>query len=490
MSEITLQKIVALAKRRGFVFPGSEIYGGLANTYDMGPLGVELLRNIQNSWWKTFVHNREDIVGLDTSILMSPRVWEASGHTQSFTDVLIDCKECKTRTRADHLIEDWFAESKRELARNDEKGKGTYVAHVETEVGSLNAALDSSAEINQSVEGLSPEELEKIIKTNKITCPSCKKLNWTKPRAFNLLFETNVGIVEESQSKVYLRGEIAQGMFVNFKNVLDTVRPKLPFGIAQSGKAFRNEITLGNFIFRTLEFNLAEFEYFIDPKESSWEEVFEYWQDEVKAWVLSLGIDSKKLKWRPHTDEERAHYSTRTEDIDFEFPMGFKEMAAVAYRTDYDLRNHMEKSGQDMRYTNPQTGEKFIPHVIEPTFGINRVFLALLVDAYAEEENRTVLKLDPKIAPYRAAVFPLVRNKPEITDYARKVFSQLSNIVNVAWDDRGNIGKRYLSQDEIGTPYCITVDYDTLQDNSVTVRHRDTTKQERVSVDNLIKYIS
>lgn len=454
--EVTMQKIVSLAKRRGFVFPGSEIYGGLANTYDMGPLGVEMLRNIINSWWKTFVHDRSDMFGLDTAILMSPRVWEASGHVENFVEALIDCKECKLRTRADHLIENYF----------DDKGEEV------------------------RVEGRSLEELEEIMNDEKIPCPKCGKFNWTKPRKFNNLFETSVGIVEESQSTVYLRGEIAQGMFVNFRNVLDTMRPKLPFGIAQSGKAFRNEITLGNFIFRTLEFNLAEFEYFIDPREGDWEKHFEYWKKQMQAWIESLGVDTKKLRWRVHTDDERSHYSSRTEDLDFEYPIGFKEMFGLAYRTDFDIKNHMEKSGADLRYMDPQTGEKFIPHVVEPTFGINRVFLTLLCNGYYEDGDRVVLKLHPDIAPYRVAVFPLVRNKEDITNKAREVYDMLNAHFNVAWDDRGNIGKRYLSQDEIGTPYCVTIDYDTLEDDTVTVRDRDTTKQKRIKIDELLTGLS
>ncbi|MCC6711706.1 MAG: glycine--tRNA ligase, partial [Candidatus Pacebacteria bacterium] len=328
MSKTTMNDVVALAKRRGFVFPGSEIYGGLANTYDFGPLGVELLRNILNHWWQFFVTYRSDMYGLDTSILMSPKVWEASGHTASFTDALIDCKTCKTRTRADHLIEDFTAKKGEEL----------------------------------KVEGKTPEQLTEIIDQLEIKCPICGEKNWTEVRSFNLLFETNIGIVEESQSLAYLRGEIAQGMFVNFKNVLNTMRPKLPFGIAQTGKAFRNEITLGNFIFRTLEFNLAEFEYFFDPEKEDWQKLFEKWQTIMKEFALSLGLSDSKLRWRIHTDEERSHYSSRTEDVDYEFPFGYKEMFGLAYRTDYDLRNHMEKSGVDLRYTDPYDPQrKFIP---------------------------------------------------------------------------------------------------------------------------------
>jgi len=451
MSKTTMNDVVSLAKRRGFVFPGSEIYGGLANTYDFGPLGVELLRNILNHWWNFFVTQRSDIYGLDSSILMSPKVWEASGHTASFTDALIDCKTCKTRTRADHLIEDFTAKKGEEL----------------------------------KVEGKTPEELTEIIDQLEIKCPVCGEKNWTEVRSFNLLFETNIGIVEESQSLAYLRGEIAQGMFVNFKNVLNTMRPKLPFGIAQTGKAFRNEITLGNFIFRTLEFNLAEFEYFFDPEKENWEELFEKWQETMKKFALSLGLSENKLRWRTHTDEERSHYSSRTEDVDYEFPFGYKEMFGLAYRTDYDLRNHMEKSGVDLRYTDPYDPQrKFIPHVIEPTFGINRIFLAMLAEAYSvdEQNNRTFLQLPAKFAPYKIAVFPLVKNKEEIVAKAQAVFDQLKTKTNVTWDDRGNIGKRYLAQDEIGTPYCLTVDYQTLEDGTVTLRDRDTTQQERLTL--------
>jgi glycyl-tRNA synthetase len=386
---------------------------------------------------------------------MSPKVWEASGHTQSFTDVLVDCKNCKLRTRADHLLE--------------------------------SVGFKGDIQVNKSYEGLSEEVLQKEMETLKPECPKCGKSAWTKPRKFNLLFETHIGIVPENQSLAYLRGEIAQGMFVNFANVLDTMRPKLPFGIAQAGKAFRNEITLGNFIFRTLEFNLAEFEYFIDPRFNNWEEIFAYWKKEMQKWIESLGVDSKKLKWRTHTDQERAHYSSKTEDLDYEFSFGFKEMFGLAYRTDYDLKNHIEKSGANLYYTDPQTGEKVVPHVVEPTFGINRVFLTLLDNGYYEDGDRVVLKLDKKIAPYRAAVFPLLRNKEEIVAKAKSVYTMLVNSgVSTAWDDRGNIGKRYLSQDEIGTPSCITIDFQTLEDDTVTIRNRDTTEQIRVAIKDII----
>ena len=457
MAQPTLNDIVSLAKRRGFIFPGSEIYGGLANTYDFGPLGVELLRNITNHWWDFFVTQRHDMFGLDSSILMSPKVWEASGHTASFTDALIDCLSCHTRMRADHLIENYF----------EKKGKP------------------------MKVEGKSVEELTQIIKENQIPCPTCGKRDWTDAREFNLLFETHIGIVEESQSLAYLRGEIAQGMFVNFKNVLNTMQPKLPFGIAQAGKAFRNEITLGNFIFRTLEFNLAEFEYFFDPDNQSWEELFEMWKKTMHEFAVSLGLSADKLKWRTHTDEERSHYSTKTEDLDYEFPFGYKEMFGLAYRTDFDLKNHMEKSGVDLRYTDPQNpSRKFIPHVVEPTFGLNRIFLALLSESYVQDKDRTYLNLPAKLAPFKVAVFPLLKNKPELVGKAKAVHEMLRKYWATDWDDRGNIGKRYLSQDEIGTPYCITIDYQTLEDNTVTLRDRNTTTQQRLSIEQLEPHLA
>jgi glycyl-tRNA synthetase len=457
MATQDFQKIVALCKRRGFIFPGSDIYGGLANTYDFGPLGVEMLQNILNSWWRTFVRSREDMHGLDTSILMSPRVWESSGHTKNFTDVLVDCRNCQLRTRADHLIEDFF------------EAKGEKV----------------------SVEGKTLDEMDRIIIGEKIPCPKCGNKAFTPVRKFNLLFETNVGIISTSQNKVYLRGEIAQGMFVNFKNVLDTMRPKLPFGIAQMGKAFRNEITLGNFIFRTLEFNLAEFEYFFNPDKTDVNGLFDYWKKEMEDFLIELGLDKSKMRWRVHAEEERAHYSTRTEDLEYQFPFGFKEVLGLAYRTDFDLKNHMEQSGTDLRYTDPETNEKFIPHVIEPTFGINRIFLALMSDAYNEDldENRVFLKLSKNVSPYIASIFPLVKNKPELVEKAQDIYSTLRKNFSVSFDSRGNIGKRYLSQDEIGTPFCITVDYQTLEDETVTIRDRDSKNQERIKISEIVNYL-
>lgn len=440
-----LEKVVALAKRRGFVYPSSEIYGGLANTWDYGPLGSLLRRNIEQSWWDYFVTKRPEIYGLDTSIIMNPKVWESSGHTDSFTDALIDCKECKARTRADHLIEDNLEDTK--------------------------------------AEGKTLGDLDNLIKSNKLVCPNCGKHNWTKAREFNLLFETNVGIVEDSQSKVYLRGETAQGMFVDFKNVLDSMSPKLPFGLAQSGLAFRNEITKGHFTFRTLEFHLAELEYYV--REAEWEKWFEYWKAEMEKWLAVIGVDKKNTRWRKHTKDEMSHYSKRTEDIEYKFQFGFKELWGIAYRTDYDLNNHMEKSGVDLRYTDPESGEKFIPHVVEPTFGITRTTMTVLIDSYHEVDGRVILKLKPNIAPYKVAVFPLLANKPKLVSYAKRIFDKLRLTNSVIFDDRGNIGKRYFAQDEIGTPWCVTVDFQTLDDDTVTIRDRDTTKQIRININKL-----
>ncbi len=460
--ENLFEKIVALSKRRGFVYPGSEIYGGLANTYDYGPMGVELMRNIKNAWWEHFVHERDDMLGLDTCILMSPKVWEASGHTASFADVLIDCKNCQNRMRADHLIEDYFQD-----VRNEEI----------------------------KVDGKTPEELDVVIAENNIPCPKCKKHMWTKTRSFNQLFETKIGIVEDAKALVYLRGEIAQGMFVNFKNVLDSQSPKLPFGLAQTGAAFRNEITMGKLINRMLQFNLSEFEYFFDPETQKWEEVYAYWRKEMWNWTTNiLGLKEENLRWREHTDDERSHYSTRTEDIEYNFPWGFKELYGLAYRTDFDLRNHTEKSGTDLSYRDPHTNKKFIPHVVEPTFGMDRSLLTVLMDGYREEEkdgkSRVYLAISPRIAPYKACISPLLGNKPELVDKAREVFKDLKKKFNVTWDDRGNIGKRYAAQDEIGTPFCITVDFDTLEDEAVTVRDRDSATQERIKISELEQFIA
>lgn len=445
----TMQDVAALAKRRGFIYPSSDIYGGLANTWDFGPVGTLLKNNLRDLWWKKFVLDRDDMVGIDASIFLSPKVWEASGHVASFTDALIDCKNCHYRTRADHLIEDNVSDIK--------------------------------------VEGLPVEELTKLIIENKIKCPKCGKIDWTEVRRFNLLFESSIGIVEEGKSKVYLRGEIAQGIFINFKNVLDTTRIKIPFGIAQQGKAFRNEITLGQLVHRTLEFDLMEFEYFINSKD--WEEMYSMWEKIMWDWTKELGLKEENLRWREHEEFERSHYSRRTKDIEYKYPFGWKEMFGLAYRTDFDLKNHQEKSGKDLSYTDPNTQEKYIPHVIEPTFGLSRLVGVILFDAYSVEEGRVLLKLSPKLAPYKAAVFPLLGNKKELIDKAKEIYKDLRSEMMVAFDDRGNIGKRYLYQDEIGTPYCITVDFDSLSDDMVTVRDRDTMKQERIKISVLKNFL-
>ena len=448
IKDTTLEKIISLSKRRGFIFPGSEIYGGLANTYDFGPLGTELKRNLINLWWKTFVTNRSDMYGLDTSILMSPKVWEASGHTANFTNVMIDCLTCHFRTRADQLIEDAVPEMK-------------------------------------NVEGKPLTELDQLIADQAIKCPKCGNKTWTKVRNFNQLFETQIGIITEGKNTAYLRGELAQGMFVDFKQILDSVHPKLPFGLAQSGKVFRNEITMGKFTFRTLEFDLAEFEYFVKPDE--WETHFEYWKKAMYDFAISLGLPADKLRWRAHTKEELSHYSSRTEDLEYQFPWGFKEMWGLAYRTDFDLKSHSEKSGVDLHYTDPYTNEKFIPHVIEPTFGLSRLLTIILMNAYFEdtEKQRVVMKLPQALAPYKVAVFPLVGNKEELSLKAKAIFTDLQKTMSVVLDERGNIGKRYFTQDEVGTPYCVTVDYQTLEDDTVTVRERDTATQIRVKTADL-----
>lgn len=448
-----LDKVIALAKRRGFVFPGSEIYGGLANTYDFGPRGVELKRNLINLWWTEFVHKRPDVYGMDSSVLMSPKVWEASGHTESFTNVMIDCTNCQYRTRADHLIED------------NVKGIG-------------------------NVEGRPLVELDQIILDNKLKCPKCGQISWTPARNFNQLFETQVGIITSGKNTAYLRGELAQGMFVDFKHILDSIHPKLPFGLAQSGKAFRNEITMGKFTFRTLEFDLAEFEYFIKPDD--WQRTFEYWKGEMYQFAKKVGLPEERLRWRQHSQAELSHYSKRTEDLEFEFPWGFKEMFGLAYRTDFDLKNHMEKSGVDLRYQDPYTNEKYIPHVIEPTFGISRLLTIILMNSFWEDadKDRLVMKFTKELAPVKVAVFPLLGNKENLITKARDIYKRLASKMVTDWDDRGNIGKRYFAQDEIGTPKCITVDFETLEQDTVTVRDRDTAAQTRVAVDKIEDFLN
>jgi len=447
-----MDEIVSLSKRRGFVYPSSEIYGGLANTWDFGHYGTLLKNNLRDIWWKHYVLDRDDIVGINASIFLNSKVWEASGHIAGFTDALIDCKSCKNRMRADHLIEDNVKDIK--------------------------------------VEGLSLEKLTEIIKKHKIKCPKCGKFNWTDVRKFNLLFETSLGIVEEKKSKAYLRGEIAQGLFLNFKNILDTMRVKVPFGIAQQGKAFRNEITMGQFVHRTLEFDLMELEYFIHP--SQWKKVYEYWQKDMWKFILGLGLNEKNLRWREHEEFERSHYSAKTMDIEYKYPFGWKEMCALAYRTDFDLKNHSKYSGEDLQYIDPQTKEKFIPHVVEPTFGLSRMVGIMLFDSYREEnvknKKRIYLKFAPRIAPIKAAVFPMQKDE-KLINYAKDIYLTLKKDFVCEFDSIGNIGKMYRRQDEIGTPHCITVDYDTLKNDTITIRDRDTMKQERVSVSKIKSYL-
>lgn len=477
-----MEKIVALAKRRGFIYPGSEIYGGLANTYDYGPMGAELLRNIRNIWWEFFVHEREDIVGLDASLISSYKVWDASGHTQGFSDALIDCKNCKTRMRADHLIENFLEGSEDFLHTFPEKLSDLEVQIKEKLLKSIVAG---------KVEGLSVALLTILVQKLSIHCPNCGKIDWTDVRKFNLLFPVKLGIVEGDQSLAYLRGETAQSIFINFKNILDSTRVKMPFGVAQLGKSFRNEITPGNSIFRTIEFEQGEIEYFFDPEKDEWEKIFNSWKESMwKFATEELGVNAENLRWRPHTDEERSFYSKRTEDLEYNFPFGFKELWGLAYRTDYDLSQHQKHSGKDLSVTDPETNKKIVPHVIEPAVGINRLFLMTLLDAYTEDAERVFLKLKPSLAPFKVAVFPLLHNKPELVSKAREIYEMLKPEMMVAWDDRGNIGKRYASQDEIGTPYCITVDFDTLKDGDATVRDRDSAKQERVKIADLKDYLT
>ena len=453
---VSLDKIVSLTKRRGFIYPSSEIYGGLANAYDYGPLGVELLRNIRNAWWKKFIHNRRDMIGIDSQIILHPRTWEASGHVGSFSDAVVEDTITQKRYRADHLIEAW------------KTGKAEFE--------------------NLVVEDMNVDEMGEFITQHGIKSPEGNPL--TAPKKFNLLMETHLGTLVGQKDTAYLRGETAQGIFSNFKNVLDTTRVKIPFGIGQIGKSFRNEITLGQYIFRTFEFEQAEIEYFFNPHKQDWHELMENWKNDMWSFITeSLGIKKENLRWRQHTDKERSHYSRDTYDLDYQFPFGWKELWGVAYRTDYDLKQHMEFSGQDLRYTDPHTQEKYIPHVIEPAIGLNRALFMVIADAYTEEENRTVLKLKPELAPFTVAVFPLVANKEELVAKADEIFQMLIQKYPTYWDDRGNIGKRYRYQDEIGTPFCITVDYDSLNDHTVTIRNRDTMEQERVSIDSLLDYL-
>lgn len=421
-----MEKVVALAKRRGFIFPSSEIYGGITGFWDYGPLGVELKNNIKQEWWRSTVYARDDVVGLDAAIVMNPEVWRSSGHLDSFTDPLVECKTCHERIRADQ-------------------------------------------------EEVIKEHEEKHL-ANK------EKVAWTEPKTFNLMTEVLLGATEPKET-AYLRGEITQGVFVNFANILSTSRVKIPFGVAQVGKAFRNEVTPGNLTFRMREFEQMELEYFIKPDEKDGEKTFDYWRKERMNWYLSLGIDKKNLRSRVHEPDERAHYARIAEDIEYNAPFGWKELEGIHHRGDWDLSRHK------LSYKDPDTGEEYTPWVIETSGGVDRAALFFLIDAYSEEGDRVVLKLHPKLAPYKAAVFPLLANKPELVNLAREIYNALRGHYMVAWDDRGNIGKRYYSQDEIGTPYCLTVDHQSLEDKTVTVRDRDTMEQERVAIKDLVDYL-
>jgi glycyl-tRNA synthetase len=454
--EKTMDKIVGLAKNRGFVFPGSEIYGGLANSWDYGPLGVELKNNVKKLWWKKFIQESPYNVGIDSAILMNSEVWVATGHVGGFSDPLMDCKECKTRYRADKLIEDHMT------AQGVEKA---------------------------SADGWSNEKLKQYIEDNHIVCPSCGKTNFTDIRNFNLMFKTFQGVTEDSKAEVYLRPETAQGIFVNFKSVQRTSRKKVPFGIGQIGKSFRNEITPGNFIFRIREFEQMELEFFCKPDTDL--EWFEYWKDYCFNFLLNFGVNKDNLRMRNHAKEELSFYSKATCDIEYKFPFGWGELWGIADRTDYDLKKHSEHSGQDLSYLDPNTNEKYIPYVIEPSLGADRVTLAFLIDAYDEEELeggevRNVLHFHPTLAPFKAAVLPLSK---KLSEKALDVYGRLSKKFNVDYDEAGSIGKRYRREDEIGTPYCITVDFDTLEDDTVTIRDRDTMDQIRIKIDELDKFI-
>ena len=457
MTNLTMDKIVALCNNRGFIFPGSDIYGGLANTWDYGPLGVEFKNNVKKAWWRKFVQESPYNVGMDCAILMNPETWVASGHVVNFNDPLMDCKSCKARFRADKLIEDYANE------------------HGLTDI---------------HPDGWTNEKMSEYIAEQGIKCPECGKSDFTGIRKFNMMFKTFQGVNEDTASQIYLRPETAQGIFVNFKNVQRTTRRKLPFGIAQVGKSFRNEITPGNFTFRTREFEQMELEFFCEPgTEMKW---YEYWKDYCHKFLLSLGMKEEHIRLREHAKEELSHYSNGTTDIEFLFPFGWGELWGVASRTDYDLKAHQNHSGKSMEYMDPFTNEKFVPYCVEPSLGADRVVLAFLCNAYDEEtlENgdvRNVLHLHPALAPYKAAVLPLQKNK--LGDKAREVYELLAKHFMVDFDDSGAIGKRYRRQDEIGTPLCITIDFDTLEDETVTVRDRDTMAQVRMPIAELEGYI-
>ena len=452
----SMEKIVALCKSRGYVYPGSEIYGGLANSWDYGPLGVELKNNVKKAWMKKFVQETKYNVGLDAAILMNPQTWVASGHVGGFSDPLIDCKECKTRHRADKLIEEWAHENGKDMI----------------------------------ADGMSDEAMVNFINENNICCPDCGKLNFTSIRKFNLMFKTFQGVTEDAKSEIYLRPETAQGIFVNFKNVLRTTRRKMPMGIAQIGKSFRNEITPGNFIFRIREFEQMELEFFCKPgTDLKWHA---YWKEYCKNWLLNLGMKEENIRLRDHSKEELSHYSNATTDIEFTFPFGWGELWGIADRTDFDLKQHMEFSKEDMTYLDPETNERYVPYCIEPSLGCDRVALAFLCNSYAEEQvgegdTRTVLHLHPALAPYKVAILPLSK---KLSDKASDLYMELSKKFMCDYDEAGSIGKRYRREDEIGTPFCITVDFETENDGCVTVRDRDTMEQVRIKIEEVENYIA
>ena len=457
-TEKTMDKIVALCKNRGYVYAGSEIYGGLANTWDYGPLGVELKNNIKRAWWKKFVQESKYNVGLDAAILMNPQTWIASGHLAGFSDPLMDCRECHERFRADKLIEDYC------------EAQGI--------------------ELSKPIDAFTQAELKQFVEDNSIPCPSCGKHNFTDIRQFNLMFKTFQGVTEDAKNTVYLRPETAQGIFTNFVNVQRTTRKKVPFGIGQIGKSFRNEITPGNFIFRVREFEQMELEFFCKPgTDLDW---FNYWRNFCHEWLLSIGLKDENIRLRDHSPEELCFYSKATTDFEFLFPFGWGELWGVADRTNYDLTNHQNVSGKDLTYFDAETNERYLPYVIEPSLGVERTVLSVLCDAYDEEEleggdSRVVLRLHPALAPFKAAILPLSK---KLADNAGEIYAELSKYFSVDYDDAGSIGKRYRREDEIGTPFCITYDFDSLEDKCVTVRERDSMEQVRIPIDTLVSYLS
>ena len=458
-----MQKIISVSKRRGFIFPSSEIYGGFASCYDLGPLGAEMVENIKRAWWDRFVRRKSDMVGLSSTIIMNPKIWEASGHVSGFCDPLVECKQCHNRYRGDHLVSesDW---KKLEKKLNEKKDEN--------------------------------KEKEEFLNKNLPFCPACGKKVFTLPRNFNLMFKTFIGPVENETGKVYLRPETAQGMFVNFPNILNVSRKTLPFGIAQIGKAFRNEITPKNYIFRVREFEQMEIEYFIakPKKDKDWQEKFDYWKKEIWQWIDYLGIKKQNIKENNIAKEELAHYSKKTIDFEYEFPFGRKELYGLAYRTDFDLKNHEKASGKNMKYRDPKTGEEYWPHVIEPTFGIERTLLAVLVESYKEEkisekETRTLMKFPIWLAPIKLAVLPLMKNNRQIIEKAKQVYQMLNSFFVCQYDEVGSIGRRYRRMDEIGCPFAVTIDFETLEKDDVTLRDRDTMKQERIKIENLVEIL-